>query len=404
MTGDPRPPRRPATTGRGRDVRGARGFLEYPGVTSPTSSTLAALAECDRILATWGSPGPAVRARAPATPGAEIYPEPSATRSRAAPTRGRPASSTAWSGSDARVRSRLRPPAATPAIPRSRQLHADAVIDPNTAFDIQTSSTSRTQIGPGGGRHRIRARHAPPPRARDPGRPVPAPDRGERQWEGPAGSIVVFHHGLWRRGMPNSASGTRRAHVQGPPQPGPDPQVRLWDAADLEVSCRARSNDHIFRHVRHRTDRDDAAHSRAVDGRAGPPSRTDRSYPPVAVPHRLARLRPRLVPHPHRGPRPRSTEADREPRDRAPGAAVRVDRGFESEQPDHRLVVPRRQPTPAPISTELPARARGVDVLADGWRLIQSSQLVTRPTGDEHAAGVLEYEWLFERIVASDGR
>jgi hypothetical protein len=44
---------------------------------------------------------------------------------------------------------------------------------------------------------------------------------------------------------------------------------------------------------------------------------------------------------------------------------------------------------------------RGVDVLADGWRLIQSSQLVTRPTGDEHVAGVLEYEWLFERIVAS---
>jgi hypothetical protein len=47
---------------------------------------------------------------------------------------------------------------------------------------------------------------------------------------------------------------------------------------------------------------------------------------------------------------------------------------------------------------ELP-HARGVDVLADGWRLIQSSQLVTRPAGDEYAAGVLEFEWLFERIV-----
>ena len=43
--------------------------------------------------------------------------------------------------------------------------------------------------------------------------------------------------------------------------------------------------------------------------------------------------------------------------------------------------------------------ARGVDVLADGWRLIQSSQLLTRPAGDEYAAGVLEFEWLFERIV-----
>jgi hypothetical protein len=43
--------------------------------------------------------------------------------------------------------------------------------------------------------------------------------------------------------------------------------------------------------------------------------------------------------------------------------------------------------------------ARGVDVLADGWRLIQSSQLVTRPAGDEYVNGVLEFEWLFERIV-----
>ncbi len=42
---------------------------------------------------------------------------------------------------------------------------------------------------------------------------------------------------------------------------------------------------------------------------------------------------------------------------------------------------------------------RGVDVLADGWRLIQCSTLVNRRVGDEHAAGVLEYEWLFERIV-----
>lgn len=46
---------------------------------------------------------------------------------------------------------------------------------------------------------------------------------------------------------------------------------------------------------------------------------------------------------------------------------------------------------------ELPYQ-RGVDVLADGWRLIQASQLATR-TGDLHVAGVLEFEWLFERIV-----
>lgn len=43
---------------------------------------------------------------------------------------------------------------------------------------------------------------------------------------------------------------------------------------------------------------------------------------------------------------------------------------------------------------------RGVDVLADGWRLIQGSQLVNRPAGDEYQHGVLEFEWIFERIVA----
>ena len=46
---------------------------------------------------------------------------------------------------------------------------------------------------------------------------------------------------------------------------------------------------------------------------------------------------------------------------------------------------------------ELPYR-RGVDALADGWRLIQASPLTTRPSGDEHQHGVLEFEWIFERI------
>jgi IS1 family transposase len=43
---------------------------------------------------------------------------------------------------------------------------------------------------------------------------------------------------------------------------------------------------------------------------------------------------------------------------------------------------------------------RGVDALGDGWRLIQASPLSTRSADDAHATGVLEYEWLFERIVA----
>jgi hypothetical protein len=45
---------------------------------------------------------------------------------------------------------------------------------------------------------------------------------------------------------------------------------------------------------------------------------------------------------------------------------------------------------------------RGVDALADGWRLVQASPLTTRPAGDEHRHGVLEYEWLLERVVPLD--
>ncbi len=50
---------------------------------------------------------------------------------------------------------------------------------------------------------------------------------------------------------------------------------------------------------------------------------------------------------------------------------------------------------------ELPYQ-RGVDALADGWRLLQASPLTTRPAGDEHPHGVLEFAWLVERVVPVD--
>lgn len=42
---------------------------------------------------------------------------------------------------------------------------------------------------------------------------------------------------------------------------------------------------------------------------------------------------------------------------------------------------------------------RGVDALRDGWRLVQAAPLTNRPAGDEHQHGVLEFEWMFERIA-----
>ncbi len=48
--------------------------------------------------------------------------------------------------------------------------------------------------------------------------------------------------------------------------------------------------------------------------------------------------------------------------------------------------------------TELPYRS-GVAALADGWRLIQASPLVSPTPGHEHQASFLKHEYLFERIV-----
>jgi hypothetical protein len=53
---------------------------------------------------------------------------------------------------------------------------------------------------------------------------------------------------------------------------------------------------------------------------------------------------------------------------------------------------------PAATMDEAPVKL-AVELLADGWRLLQSSPLSTRRAGDEFAHGVLEFEWLFEREV-----
>jgi hypothetical protein len=53
-----------------------------------------------------------------------------------------------------------------------------------------------------------------------------------------------------------------------------------------------------------------------------------------------------------------------------------------------------------PPDTE-PPYATGVAALVDGWRLLQSAQLVAPPAGEEHRNAYLEYEFVFERMSAS---
>lgn len=215
----------------------ARGFLEFAGVI-PDDLNSAAIDELHRIMATQGR---ADRPFAPASGDAwtDLYPEPSA------------------------VGAVLRHPAVQRVVESLvgqeavfdhdfvhfkragdatfQPLHADAVIDPNTAFDIQVFYfPHEVHPGAGGtgfvpGTHLRRVHETQVGRYRH--------IRGERQWAGPAGSILVFHHGLWHRGMGNPSGADRLMYkIRLDPT---RPQVRRWDIGDLAEQQSA-PTDHIF--------------------------------------------------------------------------------------------------------------------------------------------------------------
>lgn len=215
----------------------ARGFLPLPGVV-PDEVNGAAMDELDRIMQTWGSPE---RPYAP-TSGqrlSQIYPEPSA------------------------IGAVLRHPTVEGALvsllgpdpvfdhdfvhhkpagdPSGQFLHQDAMIDPTTAFDVQLFYFPHEVGADGGGTGFVPGTHLRRVHETDVGRYVHV--AGERQWEGPAGSVVLFHQGLWHRGMPNPSD---RARTMYKIRLGPaSPQVLHWDTTDLA----ARQNgpeDHIF--------------------------------------------------------------------------------------------------------------------------------------------------------------
>jgi hypothetical protein len=215
----------------------ARGFLEFPGVVADELNA-AAGDEMRTIMATWGSPA---RPFAPASGDAwgDIYPEPSAIGAvLRLPVVRRIVDSLV--GPDAVFDHDFVhfKPAGDPTF---QPLHADAVIDPSTAFDIQIFYFP-DQVHPGGGgtgfvpgTHLRRVHETQVGRYRH--------VRGERQWAGPPGSILVFHHGLWHRGMGNPGAVDRLMYkIRLNPT---RPQVRRWDTSDLDDRQSA-PNDHIF--------------------------------------------------------------------------------------------------------------------------------------------------------------
>ena len=122
----------------------------------------------------------------------------------------------------------------------SQRLHCDAIVDPRTAFDIQlfwfphdvAERAGGTRFLPGSHLHQANSNHI--------GRYQHV--LGDQYFAGPAGSVLIFHHGMWHAGAANHSDKLR---VMGKVRLNPtQPQVRLWDTADLDA--RNVRDEHIF--------------------------------------------------------------------------------------------------------------------------------------------------------------
>ncbi len=215
----------------------ARGFLPLPGIV-PDELNAAASDELHQILSTWGSPD---RPFAPASGQklGEIYPDPSAIGAvlRHPPVAGA-------------LRSLLGPDPVfdhdfvhhKPAHdPFGQYLHQDAMVDPTLAFDVQLFYFPHEVAPDGGGTGFVPGTHLRRVHETDVGRYKHM--LGERQWTGPAGSVVLFHQGLWHRGMPNPSDAERLMYkIRLNPTV---PQVRRWDTSDLDAMQNG-PDDHVF--------------------------------------------------------------------------------------------------------------------------------------------------------------
>lgn len=119
-------------------------------------------------------------------------------------------------------------------------LHADAIVDAGLAFDIQLFWFPH-DVAPGeGGTRFVPGSHLRRVNMDDVARYHHL--AGEQYFAGPAGTVVIFHQGLWHAGAPNRGS---RDRVMGKLRLNPtEPQVRRWDTSDLDA--RNRADDHMF--------------------------------------------------------------------------------------------------------------------------------------------------------------
>ena len=134
-----------------------------------------------------------------------------------------------------------------PAGSQYRQhLHVDAVIDdPSPAFDIQIFYYPVAVQAGCGGTRMVPGSHLRRTRAEGVARYQHV--LGEQQFSGPAGTVMVFHQGLWHAGQPNPGDTDRWLYkIRLNPQ---EPQVRLWNTDDFEA-LHNDPRDHTFAHMR----------------------------------------------------------------------------------------------------------------------------------------------------------
>ncbi len=128
----------------------------------------------------------------------------------------------------------------------TQHLHVDAVIDnPSPAFDIQLFYYP-TEVKPGcGGTRMVPGSHLRRSRAEGVARYQNI--LGEQQYSGPAGTVMVFHQGMWHAGQANPGNDDRWLYKirLNPTQP----QVRLWNMDDFD-GLHNDARDHTFAHRR----------------------------------------------------------------------------------------------------------------------------------------------------------
>lgn len=119
-------------------------------------------------------------------------------------------------------------------------LHCDAIIDEGPAFDIQLFWFPHDVAPKEGGTRFVPGSHLRRVNMDDVARYHHL--AGEQYFSGVAGTVVIFHQGLWHAGAPNHGT---RDRVMGKLRLNPTvPQVRLWDTSDL--AARNRADDHMF--------------------------------------------------------------------------------------------------------------------------------------------------------------